>query len=189
VSVDAAKRDGVPVACAPGCDFCCHLRVSVFAHEAAAVLHYMRTRLAPADAAAVERGIVEHAQRIDGLTVAQHYAARLPCALLIGGRCSVYEVRPSACAAHHSLSRSRCEHAFEHPRDHGTPKNSRPASLELQTLGDAMIAATQSALEASARPAGRYELHQCLRDLLSRRGTADDASEVTGDTACGAHST
>jgi hypothetical protein len=185
----AAKRAGTPIACAAGCDFCCHLRVSVFEHEAVAVLHHVRTRLPQADAAAAERRIVENAARIDGMTVAQHYAARMPCALLVDGRCCAYEARPSACAAHHSLSSARCEHAFEHPEHHGTPKNSRPASLELQTLGDALIAATQSALEENGRTATRGELHQCLRDLLERRDATDTPSTTRGDSLCRAHST
>ncbi|MEO8465067.1 MAG: hypothetical protein ABI640_06970 [Gammaproteobacteria bacterium] len=180
----AAKQAGAAVACEPGCNFCCHLRVSVFEHEAVAVVHHLRTRLSPAAAATVERRIVENAARIDAMTVAQHYAARMPCALLVDGRCCAYDARPSACAAHHSLSRARCEHAFAHPEHHGTPKNSRPASLELQTLGDALIAATHSALEANGRTANRNELHQCLRDLLVKSATADTSSTTNGDTQC-----
>ncbi len=185
----AAKHAGTPVACEPGCDFCCHLRVSVFEHEAVAVLHYLRTRLPQADAAAAERRIVENASRLDAMTVAQHYAARMPCALLVDGRCCAYEARPSACAAHHSLSRDRCEHAFQHPEHHGTPKNSRPASLELQTLGDALIAATHSALEDNGRATTRKELHQRLRDLLEGRDAADPPSTTRGDSLCLAPST
>jgi hypothetical protein len=185
----AAEHAGTAVACESGCDFCCHLRVSVFAHEALALIHHLRTRLAPDDAAAAERRIVANAARIDGMTVVQHYAARMPCALLVEGRCCAYEARPSACAAHHSLSRARCEHAFAHPEHHGTPRNSRPASLELQTLGHALIAATQSALEDNGRTATRGELHQCLRDLLDRRDAADTPSTTRGDSPCLALST
>lgn len=163
---DIARREGAALACASGCDFCCHLRVSVFEHEAVALIHHIRTRLPAAAAAAAATRIAENAARIDRMTVAEHYAARMPCALLVDGRCCAYEARPSACAAHHSLSRARCEHAFRHPEHHGTPKNSRPASLELQTLGDALIVATQSALEGIGRDAKRSELHGRLRDLL-----------------------
>ena len=183
----AASSAGARVACAAGCDFCCHLRVSAFPHEAVAVLHRLRTRVEPDAAAAIERRIVATAERLDGLTVAQHYAARIPCALLVDGRCSVYDARPSACAAHHSLSRERCEQAFEHPEQHGTPKNSRPALLELQTLGDALIAATQSALEQNGLDATRRELHQALRDLIV--GTPEPTFTAAGDSSCGAHST
>jgi hypothetical protein len=178
----AARQAGVPLACSPGCDFCCHLRVSVFEHEAVGLLHHLRARLSATDAAAVEARIAENAARIDGMTVAEHYAARMPCALLVDGRCCAYEARPSACAAHHSLSRARCEDAFRHPEHHGTPKNSRPASLELQTLGDALIAATHSALRDNGMPAIRRELHQSVRDLLSKNVPAATASR--GDQPC-----
>ena len=185
----SAKRSGTPVACTAGCDSCCHLRVSVFEHEAAAVLHHLRTHLSPAEAAAAGRRIVENAARIDTMTVAQHYAARMPCALLVDGRCCAYEARPSACAAHHSLSRSRCEDAFAHPQHHGTPQNSRPASLELQTLGDALIAATHSALQENGRDVTRRELHQSLRDLLVKSDAAATPSVSKGDSQCQSLST
>jgi len=185
----AARQAGASVACEAGCDFCCHLRVSVFEHEAVAVLHHLRTRLSPASAAAAERRIKENAARIDGMNVGQHYAARMPCALLVDGQCCAYEARPSACAAHHSLSRERCEHAFQHPEHHGTPKNSRPALLELQTLGDALIAATHAALEDNGRSSTRNELHQSLRDLLERRDAMDSPSTTRGDSVWPALST
>jgi Fe-S-cluster containining protein len=162
----AAQAAGAGVACAAGCSFCCHLRVTVFPHEALALLSHIRARLPASESAAFERRIVETARRIEAMTVDQHYAARVPCAFLVDGRCAAYEVRPSACAAHHSLSRQRCEHAFDHPEHHGTAKNNRPALLELQVLGDALIAATHSALAALGRPTERVELHQALRSLI-----------------------
>jgi hypothetical protein len=172
----AAAAAGAPLACAAGCAWCCHLRVSAFAHEAAAIVHFLRARLTPAEAAAARERIVANAARIERMTVAEHYAARMPCALLVDGRCRAYEVRPSACAAHHSLSRERCEAAFANPAQHGTPANSRPAALELQTLGDALIAATQSALVDSGLPETRGELHQQLRELLAAGDTAFDST-------------
>src|SRR5689334_10091170 len=71
----AARRAGTPVACTAGCDFCCHSRVSVFEHEAVGVLHHLRTRLAQTDFGAVALRILANAARIDGMTVAEHYAA------------------------------------------------------------------------------------------------------------------
>ena len=75
-------------------------------------------------------------------------------------------VRPSACAAYHSLSRARCEHAFRHPADIGTPRNARPALLELQAFGSAQIETTSAARKAAGLSGGQLELHQALRALL-----------------------
>ena len=164
----AMTNAGAAIACAAGCDYCCHLRVGVFPHEAVALHYHLRTRASAADAALIEQRIRANAQRVDGLTVEQHRAAGLPCAFLTDGRCSAHEVRPSACATHHSLSRERCEHGFRHPEDIGTSRGSRPALLELQVFGAALIEATQAGCKAAGASGEQTELHQALRALLDR---------------------
>src|SRR5262249_44148753 len=140
------RASGAKIACAAGCTFCCHQRVGVFAHEAVALLDHPRARLPQADAKAIEARVLANARAIDGWTPEQHRAASLRCALLVEGRCAAYDVRPSACARYHSLSRARCEHAFEHPQDLGTPRNSRPALAVLQELGSALDSSLESAV-------------------------------------------
>ena len=164
--IDALQEAGAAVACAAGCNFCCHLRVTVFPHEAAALLHHLRTQLLRDDAALIEGRIRANAQRIDGLTAAQHRSAGLACAFLRDGLCSAHDVRPSACATYHSLSRERCEHSFRHPQTIGTASNARPALLELQAFGAAQIEATNAAYIAAGFVGGQTELHQTLRGLL-----------------------
>lgn len=165
--LERMAQSGATVACAAGCDYCCHLRVEVFHHEAVALLEHLRTRVEPAEAAAIERRIAANAQRIDGLTIAQHRAAAVPCAFLSKGRCCAYEVRPAACAAYHSLSRERCERSFRNPSDIGTPRNARPVLLELQVFGAAVIEATQAGCRSAGLAGEQSELHQALRSLLS----------------------
>lgn len=158
--------EGSPVACAPGCAFCCHHRVSVLPHEALALWHALRVELPETLAAVVTSRIREHARRVDAMTVAEHYAANLPCAFLIDGRCSAYARRPSVCASFHSMSRLRCEESFNRPEGIGTPRNSRPVLLELQGFADAVIEATSASLAAAGRDARKLELHQAVRALL-----------------------
>ncbi len=165
--IAALQAAGAGIACAPGCNFCCHLRVGVFRHEATALLHELRTRMAPADAAVIEQRIHANAQRVDTLTPEEHRTAGLACAFLVDGRCSAHEVRPSACAAYHSLSRERCERSFRDPVHIGTARNARPALLELQVLGTALIEATQAACVAAGMAGEQVELHQGLRALLA----------------------
>ena len=164
--IEALQDAGASVACAPGCDYCCHLRVEVFAHEAVALLEHLRTRAAPDEAARIEAMIRANAARVDALTVAQHRSAGIACAFLRDGLCSAHAARPSSCATYHSLSRARCEHAFLHPADIGTPRNSRPALLELQVFGAAQIEATAAACKAAGFAGEQVELHQALRALL-----------------------
>jgi Fe-S-cluster containining protein len=157
------------VACAPSCDYCCHLRVEVFAHEAAALLEHLRSRCSPDEAAAIEAQIRANAERIDVMTADEHRSAGIACAFLSDGLCSAHDVRPSACAAYHSLSRERCEESFRRPGSIGTARNARPALLELQVFGAAQIEATNAARIAAGLPGGQSELHQALRALLDAR--------------------
>ncbi len=165
-SFAAARATGAPIACAAGCTFCCHQRVGVFPHEAAALYRHLRTHQSPAEAAAIEQRILENAARIDALTADEHRRANIPCAFLQDGRCSAYAVRPQACAAYHSMSRLHCEYAYEHPDDMGTPKNARPVLLELKLYSAALLDATRAGIEATGLPAVQGELHQLLRDLI-----------------------
>ena len=164
----ARRAEGAAVACAPGCSFCCHQRVGVYAHEAIALLGHLRARMPRAAFAAVETRILATARAVDRMTAVQHRAANMRCALLIEGRCAAYDARPLACARYHSLSRARCASAFEHPQDLGTPRNSRPALAQLEAFADALTTATEAALAASGLSASKGELHQTLRALLER---------------------
>jgi len=101
-----------PLACRAGCNFCCHLQVRVLPHEAIALFRYLQSRMAPATADRVRMKIRRYAQLPEDSAVA---VARRPCAFLIEGECSAYEVRPSACAAYHSVSKQRCEQSFHDP--------------------------------------------------------------------------
>ena len=138
----------------------------MFLHEAVALLHHVRTRMPSAEAEEIERRILDNARTIDGWTPEQHRSANLPCALLVDGRCAAYDARPSACARYHSLSRARCEHAYQHPEHVGTPRNSRPALAPIQDLSAALDSAIEAALVDAGLPPAKSELHQTLRALL-----------------------
>lgn len=169
----AQRAEGAAIACAPRCTFCCHQRVSVYAHEAIALLSELRALASRDEAAAIEARIIANARTIDGMTAEQHRSANLACAFLVYGRCAAYAVRPLACARYHSLSRARCERAFEHPEDQGTPRNARPALAEIQSLGDTLAVATESALARAGLSATKSELQQLLRALLETPGLSE----------------
>jgi Fe-S-cluster containining protein len=164
--IKALQQAGARVACAPGCAFCCHLRVDVFPHEASALLHHLRTQVAAERAARIEERIRANARRIDALTPQQHRSAGMSCAFLEDGLCSAHEIRPSACAAYHSLSRERCEYSFRNPESIGTARNARPALLELQAFGTAQIETTAAAYKDAGLASAPSELHQALRALF-----------------------
>ncbi len=85
----ALARSPAAFQCGPGCESCCHVRIGVFTVEAAPIRDAL-ARLATTDPALRTRvrhqaDDPEHAER---------------CALLVDGRCSVYDARPLICRSH-----------------------------------------------------------------------------------------
>ena len=102
-----------PVACAAGCAFCCHGKVVATAPEVLRVAAHLEASLEVEALAAMRARIAAAAARTRGMTRAERAALRAPCPLLEEGRCSVYAVRPLACAGWISLDAAACERAFE----------------------------------------------------------------------------
>jgi len=85
----ATRRTPDAYACAEGCETCCHQRFSVFEVEAVPVREAL-ARLAETDPALRQR-VREQATDPD-------HNDR--CALLVDGRCAVYDARPMICRSH-----------------------------------------------------------------------------------------
>jgi uncharacterized protein len=84
----AVARTPTQFACRPGCETCCHQRFSVFEVEAA----HIRDALALLD-----RSDPDLRQRVRERGLDPQLRA---CALLVDGRCTVYEQRPLICRSH-----------------------------------------------------------------------------------------
>jgi Fe-S-cluster containining protein len=84
----AVARTPTQFACRAGCDACCHQRFSVFEVEAAPIRNAL---------ARIEREDPEARRRIRERGLDPNERA---CALLIDGRCTVYEQRPLICRSH-----------------------------------------------------------------------------------------
>ena len=85
----ALARSPAAFQCAAGCDACCHVRIGVFAVEAAPIRQAL-ARLATTDPA-LRRRVRDQA---DDPAHQDH------CALLVDGRCAVYAERPLICRSH-----------------------------------------------------------------------------------------
>jgi hypothetical protein len=148
------------LACRAGCNFCCHLQVRVLPHEAIALFRYLQSRMAPATAERVRLKIRQYAQAPQ---LAGDAAARRACAFLIEGQCSAYEVRPSACAAYHSVSKQRCEQSFHDP---SLPSGT--VALEaLMVVALALEEGVSVALQSAGLSHTPIELHTAVAALLA----------------------
>lgn len=128
VDAGIAQRDAsaqsrrVTIACAPGCDSCCHMPIMVFLPEALRVVAWLRRpenaeALARfeaaypawrAAAAAAADGVADATQAHDREAVEArvfaYWRLRVPCPFLDGGLCSIYPARPNVCRAHHAVA-------------------------------------------------------------------------------------
>jgi Fe-S-cluster containining protein len=95
------------VACGVDCSYCCYVpRVLVTLPELARVVERLRSW--PADQIETLKARLE-AHVLAQSTDATSPAARPPCALLVDGRCSVYDVRPLVCRGQHSYDVQDCK--------------------------------------------------------------------------------
>jgi Fe-S-cluster containining protein len=157
-----------PLACAEGCDWCCHKVVGCAAPEALRIVAYLRESLSVGDMQAVVERIV---QRDDERRVLRHdswSARRLPCPLLVNHRCSVYPVRPLTCRGFNSSDARLCERSLK-VRDPVQIPTHGP-SHQLATF---VLAGMRSGLGEAGLKADLLELTAALRVAL----TVPDAAE------------
>jgi Fe-S-cluster containining protein len=98
-----------PVACKDGCDHCCYQLVAVSVPEVMRIVDFLRERLAPEESAA----IVQRLRALDNVTRGMTSKGRVgipkPCAYLDNHRCTIYPVRPLACAEFTSYNVQDCK--------------------------------------------------------------------------------
>lgn len=162
-AVDLLKREGMPIACKAGCSWCCHLRVELLPYEAIALFRYIRTAMPESVANYVSERIFAKAEQIRPMTVKEHECSKVQCAFLLEGRCSVYPVRPMACAAHHSADVTVCEKDFHCPTGVG---ELIPQVASLVRSKAAMMGAANQAMANRNLKRQCIELHTALAALL-----------------------
>jgi Fe-S-cluster containining protein len=123
----------IALACRMGCDYCCHLRVDIFPHEATVIVEYILTTLALDDIVTLRSRLEAHVNAVDGLTIQQHHTTNMTCPLLVQSECSVYPVRPIQCRAYTSLDVRSCEYSFKNPHD---TRERRNTDQGLESLWD-----------------------------------------------------
>jgi Fe-S-cluster containining protein len=99
------------IACREGCNYCCFNQVEVTPPEAMLIGDYVVRNFSAADREALLARMRQSAQRKAGKSKKKiaRQRHRLPCALLVAGRCSVYPVRPLVCRAMHAFEAESCK--------------------------------------------------------------------------------
>jgi Fe-S-cluster containining protein len=102
-----------PLACQEGCAWCCYKVVGTAAPEVLRIADYLRGMLSASDLEALRARILRLEEERRQLAHDRWAVRRLPCPLLVEGRCSVYPVRPLTCRGYTSSDAYRCERAHK----------------------------------------------------------------------------
>jgi Fe-S-cluster containining protein len=115
--IEAATPLPQPLACQPGCNFCCYNQVELTGPEALRLGSFLTASLSPENLQLLRQRVERSLARRDGQTKVQLAAIRadLPCPLLVNGKCLAYDVRPLMCRAMHSLDTETCRQEFTNP--------------------------------------------------------------------------
>ena len=165
-AVVAATVEGhhLSLACARGCDHCCHLRVHVQPHEAFALADWLRAHFAPEKLAAVVARLRENVARTRGLGEEGRKRTSLACALLApDATCSAYEARPAQCRRYHSLRLAACEAFRANPSDESIETPMHPALAHNAAV---IITQAQHAARAAGLDAENADLNFALLEAL-----------------------
>ena len=152
-----------PVACAAGCDLCCHLRVAATPAEVFGLLDYLRSAFDGDWFASFRARVAEAGARLAGLTRAEVLATNLPCPVLVDGRCAGYAARPLNCRAYHSLDRDACQRSFDNP---GDPALGHPQYGAVARVHEGVQAGFAAGVRAAGFDASEVELVTALAEAL-----------------------
>lgn len=102
----------LPIACKAGCSYCCSVQVQVLPPEVLNLFEHLKRTRTASQLTELTAQVAALDDRIHGLSPAERAQLDLPCALLVDGNCSVYEVRPLSCRSANSSDAGRCQSAI-----------------------------------------------------------------------------
>lgn len=103
-----------PVACRDRCHWCCYQTIALSAPEVLLIVGYLCAELNEKQRAGIVHKLRELDKHTRNRTVQEREKLRSPCAFLRGKRCSIYAVRPMACAGFTSYNVADCKKAYKH---------------------------------------------------------------------------
>jgi Fe-S-cluster containining protein len=150
-----------PSACAEGCAWCCYKRVGTAVPEVLRIVEYLKQNRSAAELDEVRERVLRLDERRRTMNDAWA-AARLPCSLLVGDRCSVYPVRPLTCRGYNSSDARSCERVVKRREHTEVPVYGPQQRLATMVLDGLRAGLTESRLNGDL-----LELTAALRIALT----------------------
>ena len=157
------------VACRAGCSWCCNFTsVLTSAAEVLRIAAYLRAKLAPEDLQAITKRLAQRTAHISALPEERRGRARIPCALLVNQRCSIYPVRPLACMGVTSSNAAACEASYRSGWTRPIPNGPRHLGIAVDVRTGMTESLTHAGLDGSG-----LDLTIALRIALETPDIAD----------------
>ncbi|MFJ1470134.1 YkgJ family cysteine cluster protein [Massilia orientalis] len=154
-------RSPTVISCQAGCTYCCHYHVMVSATEVFAITEAI-AKLPAATRDVVMTRVHETAARTAKMDRATYIHTNVECAMLIGGRCSVYASRPIACRGHHSADVAACKETFNDVHSDAQAPKDYHREVTFRAFDNAQLSANHKAGVDTTK----YELHAALAAAL-----------------------
>lgn len=100
------------LACGRGCNHCCHRPVGTTAPSVLRIAAALREQRTEAEFAQALARVVALDKKTHGMPWTLAERPPFPCAFLVDGACSIYEVRPLVCRAWNSADADACRRAL-----------------------------------------------------------------------------
>lgn len=104
------------IVCENSCNYCCHLRVGASIPETIAIYHQICSNMTKEGYQHVFERIMNAGPEKELAKESYWLETQTPCPFLDSentGLCLIYDIRPFACRAFHSLDKSACKKGFE----------------------------------------------------------------------------
>jgi Fe-S-cluster containining protein len=128
-------EQGYKIGCVKGCSHCCFQQIEVAVPELIRIALWLRQD--PAAAAQLQLRAGTIGRKVIGLSHHERYARAIPCPALKHKECSIYPVRPGACASYFSASRRACQTDWDRRRLDRT--KGVPIMADIQNYQSAMM--------------------------------------------------
>jgi uncharacterized protein len=167
-SLFEAQPPAQPLACAAGCDACCHRKVACTIPEAIGIAAWLseKPEAEQQRVRAACRSLGDETATLDDLA---RIRTGRPCPMLVESQCSLYEIRPISCRAHYSYSRPACEAVY---REHRFDTQIPHYDLMIEAQGQ-MLLGYGRALEKLGLDGGLVELASALTIIFDEPGVVD----------------
>jgi hypothetical protein len=170
-------KSGAKLSCDQGCSWCCYLRVRVTPLEIMYLVDHLRACLPPEELLTIRQRVIRADEITRGMDGIHRLGARIPCPMLMDGKCIAYPVRPFACRFYHSLDSTECKALID--RSDGMVT----VSGVIVRLNLGITAGLTEGLRTVGLQSHQIELNAGLRLLLDERASGLTDKWLTGEQA------